>query len=139
MSSAPALINAENIAKDYGKGAVLAGISLGILRGERIGIVGRNGGGKSTLLRILVGAEQPDSGRVSILSGLSIGYLAQVDEFPPDASISQVIFGDRDIHAWASDSHAREVLEGLFGSHRASDFDRAIARSEEHTSELQSH
>ena len=127
MSSAPALINAENIAKDYGKGAVLAGVSLGILRGERIGIVGRNGGGKSTLLRILVGAEQPDSGRVSFLSGLSIGYLAQIDEFPPDASISQVIFGDRDTHAWASDSHAREVLEGLFGSHRASDFDRAIA------------
>jgi len=85
MSSAQGLISAENIAKNYGKGDVLSHVSLGVLRGERIGIVGRNGGGKSTLLRVLVGNEAPDSGRVSFLNGLSLGYLAQVDTFAEDA------------------------------------------------------
>jgi len=84
MNSAHGLISAENIAKNYGKGDVLKDVSLGVLRGERIGIVGRNGGGKSTLLRILVGAEAPDAGRVSFLNGLSLGYLAQVDTFEPE-------------------------------------------------------
>ncbi|MFZ9471923.1 MAG: ABC-F family ATP-binding cassette domain-containing protein [Candidatus Nanopelagicaceae bacterium] len=127
MSSAQGLISAENIAKNYGKGDVLKSISLGVLRGERIGIVGRNGGGKSTLLRILVGAEAPDSGRISFLNGLSLGYLAQVDSFADDATILSAIFGDSATHSWASDPKAREVLEGLFGSHNESDFNRPIA------------
>ncbi len=127
MSSAQGLISAENIAKNYGKGDVLKSISLGVLRGERIGIVGRNGGGKSTLLRILVGQEAPDSGRISFLNGLSLGYLAQVDSFADDATILSAIFGDSATHSWASDPKAREVLEGLFGSHNESDFNRPIA------------
>ena len=126
MDSAQGLISAEKIGKNYGKGDVLSDISLGVLRGERIGIVGRNGGGKSTFLRILVGAEEPDAGRVSFLSGLSIGYLAQVDSFEPDATIVESIFGQSSTYSWASDAKAREVLEGLFGSHRSEDFDRPI-------------
>ena len=127
MASAQGLISAENIGKNYGKGDVLAGISLGVLRGERIGIVGRNGGGKSTLLRLLVGAEAPDSGRVTYLNGLSLGYLAQVDTFPEGATILSALFDDSATHSWASDPKAREVLEGLFGSHKESDFNRPIA------------
>ena len=127
MNSAQGLISAENIEKNYGKGDVLKDVSLGVLRGERIGIVGRNGGGKSTLLRILVGAEAPDSGRVSFLSGLSLGYLAQIDTFEPDATILSAIFGTSATHSWASDPKARDVLEGLFGSHRPEEIDRPIA------------
>ena len=127
MSSAQGLISAENITKNYGKGDVLSHVSLGVLRGERIGIVGRNGGGKSTLLRVLVGNEAPDSGRVSFLNGLSLGYLAQVDTFAEDATILSALFGDSATHSWASDPKAREVLEGLFGSHNESDFNRPIA------------
>ena len=126
MSSAQGLISAENIAKNYGKGDVLRDVSLGVLRGERIGIVGRNGGGKSTLLRILVGAEKPDSGRVSFLSGLSLGYLAQVDQFGDGATILSAIFGDSTTHTWASNPRAREVLQGLFGTHKESEFNRPI-------------
>ena len=126
MNSAQGLISAENIGKNYGKGDVLKGVSLGVLRGERIGIVGRNGGGKSTLLRILVGAETPDSGRVSFLSGLSLGYLAQVDSFAPGDTIISAIFGESAIHSWASDPRARAVLEGLFGSHKSEEVDRPI-------------
>ena len=126
MNSAQGLISAENIGKNYGKGDVLKGVSLGVLRGERIGIVGRNGGGKSTLLRILVGAETPDSGRVSFLSGLSLEYLAQVDSFAPGDTIISAIFGESAIHSWASDPRARAVLEGLFGSHKSEEVDRPI-------------
>ena len=126
MNSAPGLISAENIAKNYGKGDVLNSVSLGVLRGERIGIVGRNGGGKSTLLRILVGVEAPDSGRVSQLNGLSLGYLAQVDKFPANATILSAIFGDSETYSWASDPKAREVLEGLFGSHKGDFLERPI-------------
>ena len=127
MNSAQGLISAENIGKNYGKGDVLKDISLGVLRGERIGIVGRNGGGKSTLMRILVGSEAPDSGRVSALSGLSLGYLAQVDNFEPGATIISAIFGDTQTHSWASDPKARDVLEGLFGSHKSVEIERPIA------------
>lgn len=126
MNSAPGLISAENIGKNYGKGDVLKDVSLGVLRNERIGIVGRNGGGKSTLLRILVGAEAPDTGRVSLVSGLSLGYLAQVDTFAPGATIISSIFGSSATHSWASDSRARDVLEGLFGSHKVAEIDRPI-------------
>jgi ATP-binding cassette subfamily F protein uup len=126
MNSAQGLISAENIGKNYGKGDVVKDVSLGVLRGERIGIVGRNGGGKSTLLRILVGAETPDSGRVSFLSGLSIGYLAQVDTFQPGATIISAIFGESAVHSWASDPQARAVLEGLFGSHKSEEVNRPI-------------
>ena len=127
MNSAQGLISAENIGKNYGKGDVLKDISLGVLRGERIGIVGRNGGGKSTLMRILVGSEAPDSGRVSALSGLSLGYLAQVDNFESGATIISAIFGDTQTHSWASDPKARDVLEGLFGSHKSVEIERPIA------------
>jgi ATP-binding cassette subfamily F protein uup len=127
MANAQGLISAENIGKNYGKGDVLAGISLGVLRGERIGIVGRNGGGKSTLIRLLVGAEAPDSGRVTYVNGLSLGYLAQVDTFPEGATILSALFDDSATHSWASDPRAREVLEGLFGSHKESHFNRPVA------------
>ena len=78
-------------------------------------------------MRILVGSEAPDSGRVSALSGLSLGYLAQVDNFEPGATIISAIFGETQTHSWASDPKARDVLEGLFGSHKSAEIERPLA------------
>ena len=72
MTSAPNLVNLERVGKAYGTTTVLDGVSLGVGAGEKIGVVGRNGGGKTTLLRLVTGAEQPDSGRVTRTSGVRI-------------------------------------------------------------------
>ncbi|HWU21398.1 MAG TPA: ATP-binding cassette domain-containing protein, partial [Nocardioides sp.] len=73
------LLNLEKVSKSYGVRPLLSEVSLGIGAGERIGIVGRNGGGKTTLLEVMTGLEEPDSGRVSMNRGLLIGYLHQGD------------------------------------------------------------
>ena len=85
------LINLESVFKSYGKDPVLQGVSLGIGEGERIGIVGRNGGGKSTLLRVIAGVEFADSGRVTSGGNVRIGILAQ--RYPPIASVGLKIPG----------------------------------------------
>src|SRR3546814_9396037 len=74
------LVNLEKVSKSYGVRPLLSEVSLGISRGERIGIVGRNGDGKTTLLEVMSGLEEPDEGRVSKSRGLQIGYLHQGDE-----------------------------------------------------------
>ena len=76
----PNLLNLERVSKSYGVRMLLDDVSLGVSEGERIGVVGRNGDGKTTLLRVLTGLEEPDSGRVSQQRGLLIGYLQQGDE-----------------------------------------------------------
>ena len=73
------LLNVEDVTKDYGKGRVLDSVRLGVAKGEKIGVVGRNGGGKSTLLRIMSGEELPDSGRVTREGNTVLGYLSQAD------------------------------------------------------------
>ena len=110
------LISAEAIEKSYGKDPVLAGVSLGVAEGERIGVVGRNGGGKSTLLRILAGIEVADVGKVTHNSELRLGHLTQVDVVNKSQLVSSFIFGDQQTHAWASNPLARDVIAGLFGS-----------------------
>ncbi|WP_310529510.1 ATP-binding cassette domain-containing protein, partial [Nocardioides sp.] len=74
------LINLEKVSKSYGVRPLLSEVSLGINVGERIGIVGRNGDGKTTLLEVMTGLEEPDAGRVSMSRGVEIGYLHQGDE-----------------------------------------------------------
>jgi ATP-binding cassette subfamily F protein uup len=120
------LLNVENISKSYGKGHVIDGVSLGINIGQKIGIVGVNGGGKSTLMRLLSEIEIPDAGRVTHNSGLRVGYLKQVDKHDPDLTIKQVLFGDESVHSWASDASIRDVLNGLFDSHGEEVLDRKI-------------
>lgn len=110
------LISAEAITKSYGKDPVLDGVSLGVAEAERIGVVGRNGGGKSTLLRILANIEQPDSGKLTHNSDLRLGHLTQVDLINPNQSVSQFLFDQIETHAWASNPLARDVMIGLFGS-----------------------
>ena len=109
------LLNLESVSKAFDIRPLLDGVSLGINESQRIGIVGRNGGGKSTLLNVMAGIEPPDSGRVSVAGGVSIGILNQIDSADAGASVRDVVLGDLHSHQWASDANVREVLTGLFG------------------------
>jgi len=109
------LINLENVSLSYGKGAVLDHVSLGLAEGARIGIVGRNGGGKSSLVKILGGQETPNDGRVSLANGTNLGTLSQIDKADPKATVRDIVLGDQADHEWATNSKARDVLTGLFG------------------------
>jgi ABC transport system ATP-binding/permease protein len=107
------LINLENVSKAYGPGPLLDAVSLGVEEGERIGVVGRNGGGKSTLISIIAGNLPPDDGRVTHSRGLRLGVLAQRDEFPGGTTVRDLVLGDRPEHEWAGDPRIREILTGL--------------------------
>jgi len=109
------LLNLESVSKAFDIRPLLDGVSLGINESQRIGIVGRNGGGKSTLLNVMAGLEPADSGRVSVAGGVTIGILNQIDTADAGASVRDVVLGDLHSHQWASDANVREVLIGLFG------------------------
>ncbi|MFI0410154.1 ABC-F family ATP-binding cassette domain-containing protein [Actinomadura sp. 3N508] len=107
------LINLENVAKAYGPEPLLDAVSLGLDEGDRVGVVGRNGGGKSTLVSVLARETEPDTGRVTHSRGLRLGHLAQRDEFAAEATVRSVVLGDRAEHEWAGDVRVRDVLGGL--------------------------
>ncbi|WP_296603614.1 ABC-F family ATP-binding cassette domain-containing protein [Nocardioides sp.] len=112
-SVATNLVNLERVSKAYGVRPLLTEVSLGIGAGERVGIVGRNGDGKTTLLEVMTGIEEPDSGRVSRQRGLLIGYLHQGDELEDTHTVREAVLGGRDDHEWAADARTREVVEVL--------------------------
>ena len=107
------LVNLESVSKSYGTTSVLDGLSIGVGEGDRIGVVGRNGGGKSTLLRLLTGLEQPDSGRVTRTGGVHVATVSQRAEADDNATVRDLVIGDAAEHEWAGDAAVREVLEGL--------------------------
>ena len=109
------LLNLESVSKSFDIRALLGGVSLGVNAGDRIGIVGRNGGGKSTLIKVMVGIEAPDSGRVSKAGSVNIGILSQTDDLKENSLVRDVVLGDLATHEWAGNSKVREVLTGLFG------------------------
>jgi ATP-binding cassette subfamily F protein uup len=114
MATSPAsLVNLERVSKAYGVRPLLSEVSLGLQRGDRVGIVGRNGDGKTTLLRLLAAVEPPDSGRVTHTRGLRVGLLDQHDRLPPDSTVGQVVLGRLAEHEWASDVRSRQVVEHL--------------------------
>ena len=92
---------------------LLDDITIGIDAGDRIGVVGRNGDGKSTLLRLLAHLSEPDEGRVTVRGGVRIGVLSQQDEATVSTSVRQRVVGDRPEYEWASDPRIRDVLTGL--------------------------
>ncbi|HSA52010.1 MAG TPA: ATP-binding cassette domain-containing protein, partial [Yinghuangia sp.] len=94
---------------------LLDAVSLGVGEGDRIGVVGRNGDGKTTLIKVMALREPADSGRVTHMSGLSLGFLSQQDDLDPDATVRHEIVGDRPDHDWAGDARIRDVIAGLFG------------------------
>ncbi|GAB3760443.1 ATP-binding cassette subfamily F protein uup [Nocardioides ginsengisegetis] len=107
------LLNLERVSKSYGVRPLLTEVSLGIAVGERIGIVGRNGDGKTTLLEIMTGLEEPDTGRVSRTRGLLVGYLHQGDELVDTHSVREAVLGGMSDHEWAADPRSREIVEVL--------------------------
>lgn len=107
------LINLENVAKAYGPKPLLDAVSLGLDEGDRVGVVGRNGGGKSTLVSVLARETEPDDGRVTHARGIRLGYLTQRDAFAETATVRSVVLGDRAEHEWAGDVRVREILGGL--------------------------
>ena len=107
------LINLERVSKSYGVRPLLTDVSLGVAAGERIGIVGRNGDGKTTLLEVLTGALEPDAGRVSQARGTEIGYLHQQDQLVDTHSVREAVLGGRGDHEWAAEPATREVVEEL--------------------------
>ncbi|MFC4945722.1 ABC-F family ATP-binding cassette domain-containing protein [Pseudonocardia sp. GCM10023141] len=113
------LVNLESVTAHVpgdGSRVLLDAVSLGVESGERVGVVGLNGGGKTTLLDIITGERAPDGGRVSRVGGLNLAHLAQGDRLPPGARVRDVVLaawkGAAD-HEWAADAGVRDVLEGL--------------------------
>lgn len=106
------ILSAENVAISLGSRPILAGINLSFAQGARIGIVGPNGGGKTTLLRILTGKLAPDTGRVTTVSGTRFAVLNQADR-PTEQTVQSAIHGTAEVYEWASDSHIRELHAGL--------------------------
>nr|WP_285596454.1 ABC-F family ATP-binding cassette domain-containing protein [Kineosporia sp. NBRC 101731] len=90
-------------------------VSLGLDDGDRIGVVGRNGEGKSTLLRVLARLQEPDGGRVTTGREVRLGALWQEDRLDPDMTVRQAVMGDMAPHEWAGDAKVRDVLGGLLG------------------------
>ncbi|MFI8104105.1 ABC-F family ATP-binding cassette domain-containing protein [Streptomyces sp. NPDC086023] len=120
------LVNVEAVSKVYGTRTLLDGISLGVSEGDRIGVVGRNGDGKTTLIRMLVRLEEPDTGRVTLSGGLRMGVLTQHDSLDPKATVRQEIIGDLADHEWAGNAKVRDVLTGLFGGLDLPGFDQGL-------------
>jgi ATP-binding cassette subfamily F protein uup len=115
--AAPArnLVNLKSVDKGYGSRSVLRDVTLGISAGDRIGIVGRNGDGKSTLLALIAGAEEADAGAVTRAGDLELGVLGQGDELDASQTIRHQLVGGRADHEWAADARFRTVLDGLLG------------------------
>ncbi|HMS61044.1 MAG TPA: ABC-F family ATP-binding cassette domain-containing protein [Solirubrobacteraceae bacterium] len=109
------LVNLKTVDKGYGSRSVLRDVTLGIAAGDRIGVVGRNGDGKSTLLRLIAGTEDADAGLVTRSGDVEIAALGQGDDLDPGRTIREELVGARADHEWAGDARFRGVLDGLLG------------------------
>ncbi|SKU46794.1 Putative ABC transporter, ATP-binding protein [Mycobacteroides abscessus subsp. bolletii] len=108
------LVNLENVSKSYGVKPLLSNVSLGVQAGDRIGVVGLNGGGKTTLLEVLSGIEPADQGRVSRAGDLRQAVVTQRDELD-GATVFDVVIAPLGVaeHEWAGDARIRSILDGL--------------------------
>lgn len=107
------LLGAKDLCVEFPTRTVLDHVTIGVNSGDRIGVVGRNGEGKSTLIRALAGVQKPDSGEVIARNSLRVGLLSQDDLFPGSLSVADAVVGDRPEHEWASDPKIRDVITGL--------------------------
>ena len=119
------LLGAERIRLSFATTEVFKDLTIGVQDGDRIGIVGKNGDGKSTLLRLFAKTQEPDSGQITKRSDVRIGMLDQVDDFLPDQSISQVVIGDLAEHEWAGNSKIRDIFAGLLADF---DFEQKVVQ-----------
>ncbi|GLB64205.1 putative ABC transporter, ATP-binding protein [Dietzia sp. NCCP-2495] len=108
------LINLEHGSVSFGIRQVLDDVSLGVNAGDRIGVVGLNGGGKTTLLEVLTGIAEPDSGRVSHVGDLRMAVVTQRTELAAETVGEAVVGGlGLETHEWAGDARVRSVLDGI--------------------------
>ena len=109
------LLGAEALHLEYPAKVVFDSVSLGVDEGDRIGIVGRNGDGKSSLLAMLAGRLEPHRGRVTVRGGVTVGVLDQGDTLDDADTVGHAVVGDTPEHEWAGDPRVREILAGLLG------------------------
>ncbi|MDY0339992.1 MAG: ATP-binding cassette domain-containing protein, partial [Coriobacteriia bacterium] len=109
------LLGCDDVDLEYPSKRVFDSLTLGVDEGDRIGIVGGNGDGKSTLLRLLAGTTEPDHGRVIRRGGTVIRMLGQSDTLDPTATVATCVVGDTPEHQWASDPRVREIIAHLVG------------------------
>ncbi len=107
------LLGAEALHLEVPTKVVFDSVTIGVAEGDRIGIVGRNGDGKSSLLMMLAGRRAPDGGQVTVRSGTRIGVLDQEERFDPGETVGHAIVGETPEHEWAGDARVREVISGL--------------------------
>nr|WP_095614814.1 ABC-F family ATP-binding cassette domain-containing protein [Bifidobacterium criceti] len=105
----------EHVSLAFATKTIFTDVTQGVFEGDRIGIVGRNGDGKSTLLHLLDGAQTPDSGRVSRRNGLTLGVLGQRDELDDDATLREAALEGREDYEWAAQTQSRDIVEALLG------------------------
>jgi ATPase subunit of ABC transporter with duplicated ATPase domains len=109
------LIGCERLSHEWPGKPVLKEQSFGVNEGDRIGVVGRNGDGKSSLLRILSGQLEADSGTITYRGGIAVGLLAQDDSFADDETVAHAVVGDVPEYVWASDATTRGIIARLVG------------------------
>jgi ATP-binding cassette subfamily F protein uup len=109
------LLNVESVSVAHAARTILDAVSLGLDDGDRIGVVGRNGDGKSTLMRVMARAQAPDAGRVTHSRGVRVAMLAQTDTLAEDRDVRHAVVGDAPDHVWAADPRVRDVFAGLLG------------------------
>src|SRR3954447_13354871 len=126
--TAPArnLVNLKDATKGYAARTVLQSLTLGVSAGDRIGIVGRSGDAKSTLLQLIAGVEEPDAGAVTRVGGLQLSLLGQGDDLDDDKTGREELVGGRADHEWAAAPRFRSVLEGLLGGVEMRRFPRGL-------------
>lgn len=105
----------ERVSLEFATKTIFKDVTIGVFEGDRIGIVGKNGDGKSTLLRLLAGKMQPDSGRVTKRGGLTFGMLDQRDPLDDNATVREAALENREDYEWAADQRSREIVEALLG------------------------
>ncbi|MEO6310200.1 MAG: ATP-binding cassette domain-containing protein, partial [Leifsonia sp.] len=107
------LLGAESLHLEFPTRVIFDSVTAGLNEGDRVGVVGRNGDGKSTFLKLLAGRMEPDSGRVTRRRGVTIGVLDQSDDLVNGQTVGHTIVGGIDEHVWAGDSKVRDVIAGL--------------------------
>jgi ATPase subunit of ABC transporter with duplicated ATPase domains len=118
------LLGAEKIRLSFATTEVFHDLTIGVQEGDRIVIVGKNGDGKSTLLRLFAKTQEPDAGQITKRSDVRIGMLDQLDDFAPEQTISQVVIGDLAEHEWAGNAKVRDIFSGLLADF---DFDQKVS------------
>lgn len=118
------LLGAEKISLSFATTRVFENLTIGVQDGDRIGVVGRNGDGKSTLIKLFARIQEPDSGQITKRGDVRIGLLDQFDQFAPSETISHVVVGDTPEHEWAGNPKIRDIFQGLL---KDFDFDQKVS------------